>query len=66
MTAPCTTCQGRCPTPYACELPIQPSAAEIRRERWQRLVIRIRYIAAVCAGIVIAIAVSVLAGHFNH
>lgn len=62
----CTTCQGRCPTPDACELPIQPSATEIRRDRLQRLAIRIRYAAAVCAGVAIVIAASFLSAHFNH
>jgi hypothetical protein len=33
---PCTTCKGRCPAPAACELPIQPSAEEIRRARLAR------------------------------
>lgn len=44
---PCTNCRGKCPTPEACELPIQPSADEIRRDRLDYL----KHIASYCAAI---------------
>ena len=37
MSTTCTTCQGRCPTPEACELPIQPGPGEIWRDRLDHL-----------------------------
>ena len=28
MTTPCTTCKGTCPTPEACEMPVQYAEEE--------------------------------------
>ena len=49
---PCTTCKGSCPAPAACELPIQPSEAEITRDRIEVWKYRAAY-ASVIAGLVL-------------
>lgn len=60
MNAPCTTCGGRCPTPQACQLPIQPSAEEIRRDRLDAWKDRAAY-ASVIVGLVLITASLALA-----